>query len=474
MFDPNKIAPGYSSKVLGGNDNDLTFVGVLRQFFLGTDKGKYVSEGWEGARTIPEYISDYEKRLIPCLPANKRMADYTLEDYRAVISRLCKAHPEYEEDGTTLGHYKWLFKRVYNVGAANGLYVDALFLDINDTEAADEEKAAKNAKNIKLIKKSFSAEQEMKLAEWFKNLDYKTAKGEDIGLFIMFCNGLRGNEACGLNFADIHKQEAAPPFPCIYITKTTEIESNKLKAGAKTSNGIRVIPTFDHLMNFIEDRRKYVLHLVITGQIRLPEGVGVWQLPIVCRGNDYLTRASSRDLTHAGNELFSELGISDHARDAALVDTLYKTKLADNDISQREITTYLFRRNAATSYYMLGLAPDVCEYLLGHEIVDGIRRSFYINQDILFEIYQRLKKHPLNCYFENLPISKSIAILSLKGNSLRVIADEPCQSFRIKMLKGKKARIVGCDSSLSASQRMTVNCSQIIQEVCIGKVKSGL
>ena len=29
MFDPNKIAPGYSSKVLGGNDDDLTFVGRL-------------------------------------------------------------------------------------------------------------------------------------------------------------------------------------------------------------------------------------------------------------------------------------------------------------------------------------------------------------------------------------------------------------------------------------------------------------
>ena len=29
MFDPNKIAPGYSSKVLGGNDDDLTFVGVF-------------------------------------------------------------------------------------------------------------------------------------------------------------------------------------------------------------------------------------------------------------------------------------------------------------------------------------------------------------------------------------------------------------------------------------------------------------
>ena len=472
MFDPNKIAPGYSSKVLGGNDDDLTFVGVLRQFFLGTDKGKYVSEGWEGARTIPDYINDYEKRLIPCLPANKRMADYTLEDYRDVISRLCKAHPEYEE-GTTLGHYKWLFKRVYNVGAANGMYVDALFLDINDTDA-EEEKVARNEKKIKLIKKSFSAEQEMKLAEWFRNLDYKTAKGEDIGLFIMFCNGLRGNEACGLNFADIHKQEDANSFPCIYITKTTEIESNKLKAGAKTSNGIRVVPTFDYLMNFIEKRRQYIIHLSKVGGIRLPEGIEVWQLPIVCRGNDYLTRASSRDLTQAGNALFSELSISDQTRDATLVDTLYKTKLADNDISQREITTYLFRRNAATFYYMLGFAPDVCEYLLGHEIVDGIRRSFYVNQDILYEIYQRLRKHPLNCYLGNLPISKSKVILRLKGSSLRIVADEPYQSIRIQLLKGKKMRVLGCDSSLSAHQRRTVNCSQIIQEVYIGKTERGL
>ena len=473
LIDPSQIAPGYSSKVIGGKDTDLTFVGVLRKYFYGEEKGKYVCEGWEGRRTIPEYINDYEKRLIPCLPVNKRLADYTIEDYEHTIVRFQKSHPENDE--STLNHYKWLFRRVYSVGVANQEYVDALLLDARDSNAsAVAEGSEEKIKATKLIKKSFSAEQEMRLAQWFQNLDPRTATGEDIGLFIMFCNGLRGNEACGLNFADIHIQAAENPFPCIYITKTTEVDSNRLKAGAKTSNGIRVVPTFDFLMGFIKKRREHILNLARRGIIELPgDEDKVQQLPIVCRGEDYLTRASSRDLTRAGNELFEKLGISDRSRDIALQETLYKTKLAEYDIAQREITTYLFRRNAATFYYLLGFAPDLCEYLMGHEIVDGERRSFYVNQDVLYKIYCRLKNHPLNCLWKNF-YEKFLKCNTthLIKEKIRVIADEPGQSIGVRMVAGSSLKIICCSSNRSSGARGTVDCSKIVQEVYLGKVKN--
>lgn len=469
--DPNQIAPGYSSKVLGGKATDLTFVGVLRKYFLGDEKGKYVCEGWDGKRTIPEYINDYEARLIPCLPVNKRLADYDIDDYRNVMTQLQKAHPDYDE--STLSHYRWLFRRVYSVGVANKEYVDVLMLDARESSnSADSEASGMNVKATRLIKKSFSAEQEMRLAQWFYDLDPTTAKGEDVGLFIMFCNGLRGNEACGLNFADLHMQEADEPFPCIYITKTTEIDSNKLKAGAKTSNGIRVVPTFDFLMRFVARRYKHILDLARRGVIELPgDEDKVRQLPLVCRGDDYLTRASSRDLTWAGNELFEKIGISDKNRNLALQETLYKAKLDENDISQREITTYLFRRNAATLYYLLGFSPDLCEYLMGHEIVDGHRRSFYVNQDVLYEIFCRLQAHPLNCFFEqNLHKKTDRNIMLSKSGKLRVVADEPAQSIGVELVAGSGMKIISCSSSRSFGDCGVADCIQVLQEVYLGKI----
>lgn len=473
-INPNDIASGYSSIVLGGKLDDLTFVGVLRQCFYGDEHGKFVSEGWNGERTIPEYIKDYELRLVPLLPFNKALRDYTLEDYEKIINRIYMAYPSPDYSDEIRERYKFLFARVYTVGYRNGLYDDMLFLAEQGVSDSEKEltsaRRIKLAKEVRLIKKSFSIEQEIELAKWFKKLDPKTADGESIGLLIMFFNGSRGNEVCGLNFADIRRTVDEYSFPCIHITKTTDVGTNRLKGGAKTSNGIRIIPTFPFLMDFIEKRKAYIQGFVDKRKLKLPSDIdSVEQLPIVCKGNDFCTRASSRDLTNAGNNLFALLGIDSKARDFMLSETLYKNKLAENDIDQREITTYLFRRNAATHYYTLGLSSVECEYLMGHFIEDFSSRSYHINGDLLYDIYRRILQHPLNLMFKYDFCDCGIDKVFSQDKDFRVVAEEPMEGVRIRVKRGRSASIVCCSSTLVPERRKTADISMMMKGVGLGK-----
>lgn len=472
-INPNDIASGYSSIVLGGKLDDLTFVGVLRQCFYGKEHGKFVSEGWNGERTIPEYIKDYELRLVPLLPFNKALRDYTLEDYEKIINRIYMAYPSPDYSDEIRERYRFLFARVYTVGYRNGLYDDMLFLAEQGVSDSEKEltsaRRIKLAKDVRLIKKSFSIEQETELAKWFKKLDPKTADGESVGLLIMFCNGTRGNEACGLNFADIRRTVGEYSFPCIHITKTTDVGTSRLKGGAKTSNGIRIIPTFPFLMDFIEKRKNYIQSLIDKRKLKLPSDVDtVEQLPIVCKGNNFCERASSRDLTMAGNDLFALLGIDSKARDFMLSETLYKNKLADNDIDQREITTYLFRRNAATNFYTLGFSPIECEYMLGHMLEDFSLRSFYINQDLLYNIYKKLQSHSVNLMFDD-SYGCEIGREKSYNTDFRIIAEEPMAGFRVGVKRGRSASLICCSSTLVPERRRSADITAMIKGVTIGK-----
>ena len=307
------------------------------------------------------------------------------------------------------------------------------------------------------------------MIKWFKALDPEAADGESVGLLIMFCNGTRGNEACGLNFADIRRTVGEYSFPCIHITKTTDIGTNRLKGGTKTSNGIRIIPTFPFLMDFIEKRKSYIQSLIDKRKLKLPSDVKtVDQLPIVCNGNNFCERASSRDLTMAGNDLFALLGIDSKARDFMLSETLYKNKLADNDIDQREITTYLFRRNAATHYYILGFSSLECEYLMGHVLEDFSSRSFYINHDLLYNIYRKLQSHSVNLMFDD-SYGCEIGREKSYNTDFRIIAEEPMAGFRVGVKIGTSARIVCCSSALRPEHRKTADITMMMEGVGIGR-----
>ena len=222
-------------------------------------------------------------------------------------------------------------------------------------------------------------------------------------------------------------------------------------------------------MDFIEKRKSYIQSLIDKRKLKLPSDVKtVDQLPIVCKGNDFCVRASSRDLTNAGNNLFALLGIDSKARDFMLSETLYKNKLSDNDIDQREITTYLFRRNAATHYYTLGFSSVECEYLMGHFLEDFSSRSYHINNDLLYDMYRRVLRHPLNIMFKYGFYDCGIEKKFSQDRDFRVVAEEPMEGFRGSVKSGS-ASIVCCSSTLVPERRKTADIAMMMKGGYIGK-----
>jgi hypothetical protein len=397
MFNTQTIAQGHTDL---GYDRTLTFVGVLRRFF--TEKNMFgeeigISKRWND-NTCVAFIRDYENRLIPIMDekfgAEKSLHTYTEDDFESILEGLSDKH-HYSD--STLLHYRHLLWVVYRAGFEHGLYDDNIFWEDNfDPEEADEEK--RESQRIDLmtrIRKSFSIDEEIRILRWFQELDPTTVSGENIGLLFMFFEGIRNNEACGANFSSVHMLSDDLQIPVFDMLQSTKIDSNEVKSGGKTSNAPRVLPMIEHFYYFIQERRCFLEKMVQTGELVLPDHITtVEQLPIVCHHNSYTVRASTRDLTKAGRELFTTIGI-DKSELAALHQILYSRDFKDTQIIEKEPTTYLFRRNCATHLYNLGYSLPEIQYWIGHDVEDAfLTRNTFSDIDILYNMGRRLDDHP--------------------------------------------------------------------------------
>jgi|GEM_PF-1051679 len=417
------IAPEYPGTVPGFDIP--TFTGVLRMYFDQNGKGDPIAKYWnEGTREA--YIRDYEKRLLPHLPIEKSLEAYEEEDFTEALALVKKENPGYTDH--TIDHYRYLIWRVYQAGLDNNLYDDKLFWGVTGQTGSHSASEIKQTQTRELTRKSLSIGEEMKLLDWFKALDPCAADGRLVGLAIMFFMGLRNNEACGLNYGDVRILSSQNPFPCLYVTKTTSLTSNKLKAGGKTRNAARILPVFVFLYDFLSKRQCHIQKLISDGSLRCPEGIeSANGFPIACKGDQLGVRASASDLTDTGKSLFKEMGIIDAIRSSAIHETMFKQKLADEDIGEKEPTTYLFRRNCATHLYLLGLSASEIQYFIGHEVEDSEEcRNFFTNEDRLADIAQVLTEHPFVVYYQETRPKKTVAIpRHCNGFHIRVVADEP-------------------------------------------------
>ena len=203
----------------------------------------------------------------------------------------------------------------------------------------------------------------------------------------MYVLGVRNNEACGFQFKNIHP---LPGYPDIYvadIVQTTQIGSNELKAGGKTSNAPRTLIVPRKLFEFIQKRKIYIIK-------EHPEW-NVDELPIVCHNRQFDKRAAASELTAYGRELLQEIGIS-KSEMAVLTDIITSTEFQDEIYDEKSVTTYLFRRNTATRLYTAGLSLEDIQYWMGHEIDDvSIQRNFYADPERLAEIARKIERHPV-------------------------------------------------------------------------------
>lgn len=371
---------------------ELTFAGVLQKYYIEYDSNGNnvgISAGWDAESTTSNYKADFNNRLIPVINELKGegtpLSEFTADDFERVLVILRRRHHYFD---VTVDHYRHLILLVYMAGVEHGLYVDKLQWDDTQPLPDDLNKMPEDERQkIFFIRKSFSTDEELEMLGHFLDLNPATAEGKEIGTYLMYVLGVRNNEACGFQFKNIHP---LPGYPDIYvadIVQTTQIGSNELKAGGKTSNAPRTLIVPRKLFEFIQKRKIYIIK-------EHPEW-NVDELPIVCHNRQFDKRAAASELTAYGRELLQEIGIS-KSEMAVLTDIITSTEFQDEIYDEKSVTTYLFRRNTATRLYTAGLSLEDIQYWMGHEIDDvSIQRNFYADPERLAEIARKIERHPV-------------------------------------------------------------------------------
>ena len=450
----------------------LTFSGALIRYF-GDDRHAEgaVSKGWSD-ETAREYLIDYINTV---LPAIKRVGteiaieSFTNEIIERIHDEIKNIRPKAEEQ--RLAHYYRLVSRTY-LSAVNGEgFIQRAYPD--DYEEG-KSKAVKKRGTRLLLKKSFGIEEEIKLVRWIKKLDMEKAKGEDIGLMLMFLFGIRNGEACGLTFGDI--KDLPNGMKAFYIKQTTVAGSKTVRIGGKTKNAFRVIPIYPFASEILENRKTYMSSIISSDNSAEDKSKNVEKL-FIANGNDITDNLSASDLSAAGKKLFNKILGYDSESDKRIIALTedFSSKLRDAGIDEKDPTTYLFRRNFATHLGNLGMESRQIQYLIGHDIEEeGYQRSYFSSGDELESICSKMKKHPFqfiydHIYFEDGKNHHHIEnMYSFKhpGETvfIQVIANETYDNVRVKSscdgLKGAAFSIPQMGDT-----RKTVNINEAVYAV---------
>lgn len=450
----------------------LTFSGALIRYF-GDDRYAEgaVSKGWSD-ETAREYLIDYINTV---LPAIKRVGteiaieSFTNEIIERIHDEIKNIRPKAEEQ--RLAHYYRLVSRTY-ISAVNGEgFIQRAYPD--DYEEG-KSKAVKKRGTRLLLKKSFGIEEEIKLVRWIKKLDMEKAKGEDIGLMIMFLFGIRNGEACGLTFGDI--KDLPNGMKAFYIKQTTVAGSKTVRIGGKTKNAFRVIPIYPFASEILENRKTYMSSIISSDNSAEDKSKNVEKL-FIANGNNITDNLSASDLSAAGKKLFNKILGYDSESDKRIIALTedFSSKLRDAGIDEKDPTTYLFRRNFATHLGNLGMESRQIQYLIGHDIEEeGYQRSYFSSGDELESICSKMKKHPFqfiydHIYFEDGKNHHHIEnMYSFKhpGETvfIQVIANETYDNVRVKSscdgLKGAAFSIPQMGDT-----RKTVNINEAVYAV---------
>lgn len=196
--------------------------------------------------------------------------------------------------------FKRLLKGVTEEAAKQGICEDVLF---GSSYAIPESEPHTKSleKELVRLRKSFTVKEEFLISQHV--LRDAAQSGQHMGFALMFCLGLRNEEACGLDFGDIKPMQYHPKCSCLWVYKSTKRGTNQLQASGKTRNMARLLPIPGVLLELLEERRRLIQEKVDAGQIILPKNATIDQLPIVCSDFDYLERCNSKQLTAAGRQI---------------------------------------------------------------------------------------------------------------------------------------------------------------------------
>ena len=392
----------------------LNFVGAVQRYF------EFINQDNKES-TNDTYMDFYNNNIFPYVNYGKPVESFDI-DYVDDLIRKIQQKNEYRDSTiySTIRHLMYDPCKFF----FNEFYPENNPFEINPTDFRRGGDGSENQESAILsIVKSLTVEE--KKAFQILLADPRTDKGEYLGLAVMFFTACRNNEACGLNYGDILEMINYPNCFYIQITKSVEYRTNTLKSGGKTQNAFRRLPLVSIFKEYLDERIDF-----LSSNVRFPlEENGnvyktVYDLPIVCRGNKYGTRCNSDDLTIAGRRfLRDEVGIK-KSRIAGIMVSISEDKDTEYDLGEKDVTTYLLRRNMATHLYTLGFTVLESQYFMGHKMEGtALKRSDFGDETFLYEMWEKIQKHPLNRMENNVLNCKDTLII--KNESKTKIAIKP-------------------------------------------------
>ena len=385
----------------------LNFVGAVQRYFDFINQDNKES-------TNDAYMDFYNNNIFPYVNYGKPVESFDIDYVDDLIKKIQEKN-EYRDSTiySTIRHLMYDPCKCF----FNEFYPENNPFEINPTDfRRGGDGSESQASAILSIVKSLTVEEEKKAFQILL-ADPRTDKGEYLGLAVMFFTACRNNEACGLNYGDILEMINYPNCFYIQITKSVEYRTNTLKSGGKTQNAFRRLPLVSVFKEYLDERIDF-----LTSKVQFPlEETGnvyqtVYDLPIVCRGNKYGTRCNSDDLTIAGRRfLRDEVGIK-KSRIAGIMVSISEDKDTEYDLGEKDVTTYLLRRNMATHLYTLGFTVLESQYFMGHKMEgSALKRSDFGDETFLYEMWKKIQSHPLN--HEQNRIYNCNKNLSLKNQS---------------------------------------------------------
>lgn len=456
-------------------DGELTFAGVLEEYY------DEVVKEW-GEEYQKKSLSDYNLRILPALKDHnsKRMADYTSEDFGEAIEAIQEAYrlktmTGKGYDASTIQHYRHLIFHVVSAANANGLCQSILWGSIFELPVRPTGNQKGSApETLERLKRSFSIKEEQHIADAIFTNPYQS--GEDMGLLLMFGLGVRNAEACGANFGDIRPLFEGAKTYALWVYKTTELESNKVKASGKTRNADRVVPIPSKLLHFLQERRRHIEQQINAGLVVHPQGevCEIDEMPIACVGEDYAKRCSAPKLTAAAREIFRKAGVERQ------ILALIERELQDPTVVlvEKEPTAYLFRRNFATVLHILGFTVPEIHYLVGHDIENSsMVRNEFVNEDVLLELSRKMEMRPLFSN-EDCPLVNTTRHMAFEDVSsitfqapneqgtLKILlaSNEPSDAISVTIAHNAAAEEVCFVSNISKDHKNTINITRQYRE----------
>ena len=365
----------------------LNFIGAVNRYF------NIINEN-VASETADIYIRDYNERIFPIISPGKAIDEYDEIYIDELLSILKKQH-NYNEV-TIESRYRHLL-----TDPCDAYYKDTSLSKTRGNPfwgagyKLGENTSPDGIESVLLrIPKSLDLSLELKAAKML--LDPTTDDGAKIGLAIMLCCGVRNNEAAGFNFGDFSEILDHSGHYLLRLTRTSKRDSNERKAGGKTRNAPRRLPLIRRFSDFIIARKEYLL-----SKIQFPftdkKGVvftSIDDLPIACRDTDYTVPCNASDLTSAGRAFLRD---DLKMREQTVCGLSYIIKTPEYEVTDKDPTTYLLRRNFATHLYTLGFPTEWSRYYMGHRIEDDdLKRSDFNDEGFLYQMSKLLERHPLN------------------------------------------------------------------------------